>query len=232
MSTVVLVHAPLVGPSTWRWVAEELRRCGHDVFVPALRDDSALDGDRLQRSLIIRAASAVPHGSDVVLVGHSGGGMLLPLIAARSTARSVSYVFVDSGLPPAEGTLELAGDEFRATLQERVEPDGRLPAWHTWWGDNAMEWLVSDAERRAEVIADVPRLALAYFDARPPLPLLWRSSPCGYLLLSEVYRAAADEAKAEGWPVVEVLGTHLELVNRPSAVAAAIVEAGRLTAPT
>lgn len=183
----MLVHAPLVGPSTWRWVAEELRRRGHDVAVPLLRDDSEADGDRLQRSLIDRAALAVPPDSDVVLVGHSGGGMLLPLIARRSSARSVRYVFVDSGLPAAEGALELAGEDFRASLQERVEPDGRLPGWHTWWGDDAMDWMVPDAERRAEVIVDIPRLALAYFEVQRPLPAAWRSSQCGYVLLSEVY---------------------------------------------
>jgi pimeloyl-ACP methyl ester carboxylesterase len=176
---VVLVHAPLVGPSTWRWVAEELRRHGHDVFVPVLRDDAETGGERLQDSLVDRAASAVPPDSDVVLVGHSGGGMLLPLIADRSSARSVRYVFVDSGLSPAEGALELAGDEFRASLQKRVEPDGRLPGWHTWWGDDAMDWMVTDAERRAEVIVYIPRLALAYFDVQRPLPAGWRSSLCG-----------------------------------------------------
>lgn len=208
-----------------------MRRRGNDVFIPVLRDDSETGGDRLQRSLIDRAASAVPPDSDVVLVGHSGGGLLLPLIAERSSARSVRYVFVDSGLPPAEGALELAGEEFRASLQNRVEPDGRLPGWHTWWGDDAMDWMVPDAERRTEVIADIPRLALAYFDVQPPLPAGWRSSQCGYVLLSEVYRAVAAEAKAEGWRVLEVLGTHLELVNRPASVADAIVEVGRLTAP-
>lgn len=198
--------------------------------MPVLRDDAEADGDRLQRSLIERAAAAVPHDIEVVLVGHSGGGMLLPLIAERSSARSVRYVFVDSGLPPAEGTLDLAGAEFRASLQARVEPDGRLPGWHTWWGDGAMDRMVRDARRRTEVVADIPRLALAYFDVQRPLPAGWRSTACGYVLLSEVYRNAADEAKAEGWPVLEVLGTHLELVNHPTAVADAIAEVGGMTA--
>lgn len=226
----MLVHAPLVGPATWRWVAQALRERGHDVAVPVLRDDAEADGDRLQRSLIERAAAAVPHDTEVVLVGHSGGGMLLPLIAEDSSARSVRYVFVDSGLPPAGGALDLAGPAFRASLQLRVEPDGCLPGWHTWWGEGAMDWMVPDAERRTEVVADIPRLALGYFDVQRPLPAGWRSTACGYVLLSEEYRNAADEAEAEGWPVLEVLGTHLELVNRPTAVADAIVQVGGLTA--
>lgn len=47
----------------------------------------------------------------------------------------------------------------------------------------------------------------------------------GYVLLSETYRIWADAAASYRWPVEEVLGTHLELVNRPGEVAAAIVRA-------
>ena len=231
VSTVVLVHAPLVGPSTWRWVAEELHQRGYDVVVPVLRDDAEVDGDRLQHSLIERAASAVPVNAEVVLVGHSGAGLLLPLIAQRSRARVARYVFVDSGLPPAEGRLVTAGEDFRASLQERVEADSRLPGWHTWWGDGTMDGMVADAERRCDVVADIPRLPLAYFDAKARLSAGWRSAGCGYVLLSEVYRPAAEEAKAEGWPVHEVLGTHLELVNRPAAVADAIIQAAHMASP-
>src|SRR5205809_6769522 len=32
----VLVHSPVVGPSTWRWVADALRSNGHEAIVPNL----------------------------------------------------------------------------------------------------------------------------------------------------------------------------------------------------
>jgi pimeloyl-ACP methyl ester carboxylesterase len=223
--TFVLVHAPLVGPSSWRWVGDELRKRGHDVVVPLLREDGEVEGDRLLRALVSRAASAVPVDAEVVLVGHSGGGLLLPLIADHSGTAAVNYVFVDSGLPPAEGGLALADGEFRGFLQERVAVDGRLPAWHTWWGEGAIESMVSDEQRRREVVGEIPRLPLAFFDVQPQVPAGWRSTACGYVLLSEPYRRAADEAAAEGWPLHEVLGSHLELVNRPAAVASAILGA-------
>lgn len=36
MASFVLGHSPLVGPSTWRWVAEELGSRGHRVVVPVV----------------------------------------------------------------------------------------------------------------------------------------------------------------------------------------------------
>ena len=40
---MLLVHSPLVGPTTWRWVAAALAEAGHDAVVPDLRS-SAMTG--------------------------------------------------------------------------------------------------------------------------------------------------------------------------------------------
>lgn len=222
---VVLVHAPLVGASTWRWVAENLRNRGVDVAVPHLR----LDGSRDQpfERLVSLAASDVV-SDEVVLVGHSGAGLLLPFIAEASLSRSARFVFVDSGLPPVEGHVELASEEFRTFLRNYADADGVLPPWHTWWGEEGMQWLVQDEHRRAIVAGDIPQLRLTYFDSDPVVPASWAAHAAGYVLLSEVYRVWADKARALGWDVVEVFGTHLELVNRPDDVADAIVSVAAL----
>jgi hypothetical protein len=222
----VLVHAPLVGPSTWRWVVEALET---DVVIPDLHAGTGaadLDG------YVHRIAETIPEGADVTLVGHSGAGVLLPFAAAEADAASVTYVFVDAGLPPPSGsTLEEhpvmndAGIEWtgRPSFADRVEPDGHLPPWHTWWGDDGMTWLVPDADRRAAIAGDIPRLPLAFYDQGAEVPADWMSAPAGYVLLSDAYRIWAEASRAYGWPVEAVLGTHLELVNRPNEVATAIV---------
>ena len=218
---VVLVHSPLVGPSTWRWVAEELTSGGVDVAVPTLRLE-ALSADSFDR-LVSQAASAVM-SDEVVLVGHSGGGILLPFIAEVSACQNAHLVFVDAGLPPPDGRVELASEEFRTFLQSHVDAEGVLAPWHTWWGEQGMQRLVRDEQRREIVASDVPRLPLSYFDADPVVPVNWTSRAASYVLLSETYRTSADQARALGWTVVEELGTHLELVNRPADVADAIVQ--------
>ena len=198
-----------------------MRTAGVDVVVPDLHDlaqgESALD---FAKAL----AAVVAEHTSVVLTGHSGAGPLLPVAAAHASSTEVSYVFVDAAIPPPGAPLA-EGPEFRAQLEALVEDDGRLPPWHTWWGPEGMSWLVPNEERRSLVAADIPRLPLAYFDDQVVAPSDWQRRPSSYILLSDTYRRFATSASELGWPVVELIGTHLEIVNDPDAVAAAILKA-------
>lgn len=217
--TIVLAHAPLVGPSSWRWVAELLVDGDAEVVVPDLH---RLTRGQLAPDFADALAAVIREHDSLVLVGHSGAGPLLPLAVEQAGSPSARYVFVDTAVPPPGSPLP-ASPAFREQLEALVEPDGLLPPWHTWWGPDGMAWLVPDEERRALVSADIPRLPLAYFDAEIVAPTGWQRRPGGFVLLSEAYRSFADTALEFGWPVVEVMGTHLELVNDPDAVAAAIL---------
>ena len=59
MAGFVLLRSPLVGPSTWKWVAEELRNLGNDVDVPVISPSSTSQGcgvgAQLQAKLFGRA---------------------------------------------------------------------------------------------------------------------------------------------------------------------------------
>lgn len=93
---------------------------------------------------------------------------------------------------------------------------------------DVMEMLVPDSERRRAVLEDLPRVPISYFDAPVQMPGNWSETKGGYVLLSEIYQPDADAAAAFGWPVIEVTGGHLDLVNRPDAIAAALISiAGR-----
>lgn len=48
-------------------------------------------------------------------------------------------------------------------------------------------------------------------------------APGAFLLLSEAYRRDANTASSLGWPVVEHLGRHLDIVNAPELLAEALV---------
>src|SRR5438034_515867 len=101
----VLVPSPLVGPFTWSLVADELVARGHQVLVPDLSDEGT--GPWWERH--VASAGAQLSGDrelDIALVGHSGAGALLPLIARAAAIRPAAYVFVDAGLPP-EGRSRL-----------------------------------------------------------------------------------------------------------------------------
>lgn len=159
----------------------------------------------------------IPADQAVVLVAHSGSGVLLPSIASRLCTSPAKRIFVDAGLPPATGQMQLAPGEFRAFLDERVEADGMLSRWSNWWDEEAMEAMVPDSDKRALVRADIPRLPLRYYDQVVEVPPSWTQIPAGYLLLSDSYRGTADQARSRGWPVIELPGEHLHLVVDPSA---------------
>ena len=219
-ATIVLIHSPLVGPTTWRWVADELTTAGHDVVVPTLVDAAATGS--AQHCITAVADQINVSADDTVLVGHSGAGPLLPLIAAATRRHPSRLVFVDAGIPPTSGETALVPEDFAEHLRS-IARDGLLPPWSDWFGPDTMNELIPDPARRRAAVADMPPLPLRYFDTRVTMPVGWSTTEVGaYILLSDPYRPDATEAHARGWPVVEMEGNHLDLVNRPAEVAAAI----------
>jgi hypothetical protein len=165
-------------------------------------------------------AAQVEGGSDTVLVAHSGAGPLLAHVAARIGAQRL--VFVDADIPPDGGEAELVPAEILTQLRA-LAVGGFLPLWSEWFGSGVMAELVPDAERRAVITAELPRLPLSYFEERVPVPVGWSRADGGYVLLSGAYAAAADAAAVRGWPVLRRLGGHLDIVTKPQLVADAIV---------
>jgi hypothetical protein len=122
--SIALIHSPLVGPLTWKPVAEELRRRGVDAAVPALEDDETAGAPfwRRHAESVARALAAIPENRPLILAGHSGAGPLLPAIR-QATGRAIAgYLFVDAGhfhmlvdAPAVAGAmLELIGELLRA----------------------------------------------------------------------------------------------------------------------
>jgi hypothetical protein len=213
----VLVHSPVVGPSTWRWVGDALRRRGHDVVVPDLRRH-AVAGDPLWFARA--AADAAPvrgSGDETVIVGHSGTGVVLPHAAEALPHPPRCMVFVDAGIPPESGSLDAGGD-FLETLRG-LAIDGLLPPWSRWWSDGVMDALIADEERRRIVEAELPRVPLAFYETPFTAPTRRRTTRAAYVLLSEAYRTDARRATSLGWPVVERIGGHLDIVNDEDAIA-------------
>jgi pimeloyl-ACP methyl ester carboxylesterase len=214
----VLVHSPLVGPSTWSPVAHELERRGHSVIAPSLLGAASAPPPQWRHCVEAVRDATRTLSNPLVLVGHSGGGLLLPAIA-NSVAQPVSrLIFVDSGVPATTGETPLALPPFLEYLRT-LAVDGTLPPWSAWWGEEAMRDLVPDQALRAALAREMPPLPLAYFEQRVPSPAGWDRVQCGYVLLSDAYRDAAAEARERGWRVEEIAGAqHLHIAVAPDAV--------------
>ncbi len=214
----VLVHSPLVGPSAWSPVARTLERRGHQAIVPSLLGPAgAPPGDWRQSVDTVRKAVR-GLSEPIVLVGHSGGGLLLPAIADAIAPPVSRLIFVDSGIPARTGETPFVPPAFLDDLRA-LAVDGVLPPWTDWFGDDAMRELVPDADLLSSLAREMPSLPLAYLEQRIPGPAGWDRIPCAYLLLSDGYRQAAAEAKERGWRVEEITGAqHLHIAVAPEAV--------------
>ncbi|MCU1398865.1 MAG: hypothetical protein JWN62_1974 [Acidimicrobiales bacterium] len=210
----LLVHSPLVGPSSMAFLGEALVAHGWSSTVPDLRAGvSTVDA-------FLELAAGCSPGPGVVLVGHSRAGAFLPALAALTGA--AGSMFVDAVVPeddgpssPPTGLLDFV-DQLPLT-------DGRLPPWHQWWPAEVLEEGIPDPVQRAAVVADIPAVPRAFYDASVPVPTGWRSQPCAYLHLCEAYDEDADRAAGWGWPMARFDGGHLDVVNTADLVAAEVV---------
>jgi pimeloyl-ACP methyl ester carboxylesterase len=200
----VLVHSPLVGPSTWLPVARELERRGRRAVVPSLLGPAAGAPQGHWRQCVEAVRDAVRRLSEpIVLLGHSGGGLLLPAIADAVAPPVSGLIFVDSRVPARTGETPLARPSFLDHLRT-LAVDGLLPPWSTWWSEDSMRELVPDEALRSALTREMPSLPLAYLEQRIPSPDGWDRMPCAYLLLSDAYREASADASERGWRVEEI----------------------------
>ena len=215
---LVLVHSPLVGPSTWSAVAPQLAERDYDVRIADLGGTLA-DGapySHRQAEVIARCTAGEPS----ILIGHSGAGALLAP-AGNAAGEALGYLFVDAGLPiPGRSHMSTMPPDLAEQLRQMADRDGWLPPWPQWWGDDELAELIPDAGTRQRFAAECPKLPLAMFNELLPEG---RDAPGAYLRLSDAYDEPAAQASARGWPLIELASHHLAPLTDPATVAAAML---------
>jgi pimeloyl-ACP methyl ester carboxylesterase len=134
MSTYILVPGMWLGAWAWREVTGALRAGGHDVYsltLTGLADRSHLLGPDIDLTThtedIVRLAE-FEDLHDIILVGHSYGGMPVSAAALRLRDRIKAVVYVDSGpLPEGSTQLAISGDDSTAVTGD-VPPRDWDPA--------------------------------------------------------------------------------------------------------
>jgi len=104
-ATFVLVHGAWHGGWCWQRVNERLTAQGHRVFAPTLTgvcERSHLDSPSVNLSTHIRDVVNEIRWKDlenVVLVGHSYGGMVISGVAEQVASKIASIVYLDAFVP-------------------------------------------------------------------------------------------------------------------------------------
>lgn len=121
MATYVLVHGAWGGGWIYKQTAAALRAAGHEVHVPTLTglgERDHLKGLPIDLSLHVRDVTNLidyEELSDVILCGHSYGGMVITGVAAQRGDRLRTLFYLDAFLPAdGQALWDIADDAARA----------------------------------------------------------------------------------------------------------------------
>jgi pimeloyl-ACP methyl ester carboxylesterase len=131
MATFVIAHGAWGGGWAWATVNRRLRAAGHDVFTPTytgLGERAHLLSRETDLETHVRDVVGVMSYEDlreVVLVGHSYGGMVATGAAARAADRVAALVYVDAFAPrDGESLFNLVEPGGRERLAAAAQSDG------------------------------------------------------------------------------------------------------------
>jgi pimeloyl-ACP methyl ester carboxylesterase len=120
-STYVLVHGAWGGGNGYDGTAKALRVAGHKVYVVALKGLGSrakeIAPDITLSTHVADVLAVIDHNklNNIILVGHSYGGMIITQVAAKRGAKIASIVYIDAFLPKdGEALWDIATDWERA----------------------------------------------------------------------------------------------------------------------
>lgn len=212
MARLALVPSPFTGAEAWRPTAEHLPDA-IAVDYGGVRAPDWYDG-------AARRVAEVIGPRAWIAVLHSGAGAFAPSLAEAGAA---GLIFVDAVRPHPGRSLRDVDAEIVAHLEARAS-DGRLAPWNLWFDQDPLPRFLPDPAVRAAFVADLPRPAVGFLDAKAPESERWERLPVAYLQLSRRYAAQAEWAEARGWPVARADLHHLAMASHPAEVADLIAQ--------
>jgi pimeloyl-ACP methyl ester carboxylesterase len=223
MVLFALVHGGGHGGWCWEELVPELERRGHDAVTPDLPFEDERGGARVWADTVVSAIDSAM-ASDVVVVGHSMGGMCVPLVA---TSRPVKRMVFLGAMVPAPGRVYA---EYLAENPDAVSFDAGQgtpgPSGLSW--ESVRDGFYGDcdegvARRAYNRLRSTP---LVVFSERCPIDT-WPNVPSTSIVMRHdraVGPAWSRRAAARiGADVVELGGSHSPFYSRPAELADVLV---------
>ncbi len=227
MSAFVLVHGAWHGGWCWRRLEPLLRAKGHSVYAPSLTglgDRAHLARPDINLDLHVQDVVTLLEMedlSDVVLVGHSYGGMVVTGAADRAPQRVRHLVYLDAFVPEdGKACLDYVVPERAAAMRVTGEASGMVPPPPvSLWGitDPAdADWMrPREVMHPYRTMAQPIRLANVAALARIPKTFIYCSSPA----TGSFDQFAALYRDAPGWRYHEIETGHDAMILKPQALA-------------
>ncbi len=224
-TTFVLVHGAWHGGWCWKKVSGLLGALGHQVYTPTLTglgERSHLLAQEIDLEMHIQDIVSMLEYEDlmeVILVGHSYGGMVITGAADKERKRVNHVVYLDAFLPESEKSLQ---DYVSISFEEIAKSKGS--AWQIPLLSGSVESL--GVKEKADIDWMTPRIG--------PQPLktftqpLHLSSPLDtslkktYIQLTDDrphFNDSLNRARSQGFQIYSLLsGGHDAMVTQPAAL--------------
>ncbi len=239
MSALVLIHGAWHGAWCWRRVLPGLRAAGHGAHAVTLtgvgeRAHLLRPDLRLRDHIadVLGLIDAEELGDDLVLVGHSYGGLVMTGVADALLARGLKprhLVYVDAVTPhPGESwSSQHAPETVRARLEAAAQrPDGAMPP------PDAAVFGLDGADRDWVNRRQTPQPAGVYqdrldFDAARIATLPRTFIDCTAPALPTIAVMRERVRREPGWQVVELATGHDPMISAPEALVALLLDCAR-----
>jgi pimeloyl-ACP methyl ester carboxylesterase len=219
-----LIHGAYHGAWCWDFLAPELDLRGHRAIAVDLPTENPTAGVSRYADLVIEALAGVEE--DVVLVAHSLGGLVAPVVAVHRPVRQIFYI---AGVLPEPG---------RSLAHQQLEhPDMVFQADKIDNGDGTWSWPADDAgrafyhdcaaERRRYAVARLRRQSRAPHEEPSPLTGL-PDVPSTYVVCADDHalrpRWQRETARTRlGVEPLELPGSHCPFLARPEELADVLI---------
>lgn len=221
----VLLHGAWHGGWCWSDVATHLARAGHGSAAPDLPVDDVSAAWEDYSAAALRAVEGIE--GDVVAVGHSLAGGVIPLLAA---SRPVSRMVFLASFPPEPGkSLDeaLSGepdltDPRALGFRDSVDDQGRY-VWPTFEDARYAMYHDCDVDRARQAFARLRPQATRPFSERWPLDL-WPEVPMTFVVCAQDRMGRPDHLrqvarKRFDIEAIELEGGHSPFLSRPRELA-------------
>lgn len=239
MSALVLIHGAWHGAWCWRRVLPGLRAAGHEAHAVTLtgvgeRAHLLRPDLRLRDHIadVLGLIDAEELGDDLVLVGHSYGGLVMTGVADALLARGLKprhLVYVDAVTPhPGESwSSQHAPETVRARLEAAAQrPDGAMPP------PDAAVFGLDGADRDWVNRRQTPQPAGVYqdrldFDAARIATLPRTFIDCTAPALPTIAVMRERVRREPGWQVLELATGHDPMISAPEALVKLLLDCTR-----
>lgn len=231
MAIFVVVHGAWSAGWSWRKMHPLVRAAGHQLYTPTLT------GLGERRHLLTRDTGLETHMSDiravlefedlrdVVLVGHSYGGMVATGVADRDRGRVARLVYLDAFVPEGgQCLLDLVEPGARAGMREHAQSEGE--GWLVPANPIPPDTAPEDAEWIARRRLPQP---IATFEAALRMTGPALSLPRSYIYCTRIppgdpFGRFAEHARQQsGWRLHEIDASHSPHVTAPETLCQVLI---------